>query len=622
VITQLQHLPQEKPDPKHLAFIAFSGQHDVAHGVFKRIPENIRESYGTKYVYAEVTIGGIKTLRKLLADSAQVDAHEEKEFLDDTVRLFVRHCREQNSFPRELFDTILRWADELSRLSRLEEALFWYNEALDLGAKKFPHSYSRALLGKAHTLNCIGRFDEAKDLLISLIERPYMITERNLIPELLFTLGRDSLLTGNVLRYKQLLFQGLRHFYTNMENRRALVEQLSKTYRKKFKFMLDTDIGIANRFLYILHRVYFALNDLRVLRLVGITPSLRYAILGFIYLLNYYRVGSMRERQLPTSQLKKGIGLTRTISPHTPKRDTLVTRGMGGIGDLLMMTPGLHALKERYPEKEIHLAIPKRYFSIFDHNPDVKLVDIEETSLDHFRYRKWFNFTDCPAARAEARSAPKIKKNRIEIFAKALGVGLLRRWKMDYRPRYFLSDEERKMRNDFWKKNNLDYARVIGIQLRSDEVYRDFPHMKELACALTKDYRVIVFDAEPIDGYEDSAIIKVSGVPLRAAFAIASGCDVIVAPDSSFVHFAGAMDIPCVALYGPIDGLVRTKDYPRCIPVDVRESLGCIACWRNEQIPCKLTEMRTSACMSNISIQTIQAAVRTAVERLSTYGNK
>ncbi len=622
MITQLQYVPQEKPDPEHLAFIAFSGQHDVAHGVFKRIPEDLRESYGTKYVYSEVTIGGIKTLRKLLADSAQVDAHEEKKFLDDTVRLFVQRCREENSFPRELFDTILRWGDELSRLSRLEEALYWYNEALELGAKKFPHFYSRALLGKAHTLNCIGKFDEAKDLLLSLIERPYMITERNLIPELLFTLGRDSLLTGNILSYKQLFFQGLRHFYTNMENRKALVEQLSKTYRKKFHLILDRDIGIANRLLYVLHRVYFALNNLRVLRLVGITPSLRYLILGFIYFLNYYRVGSMRERPLSTSQLKKGIGLTRTISPYNVKRDVLVTRGMGGIGDLLMMTPGLHALKEMRPEREIHLAIPKRYFSIFKHNPDVQLFDIEDTSLDHFRYRRWFNFTDCPASRAEARIAPRIRKNRIEVFAKALGVRFFHRWKMDSRPRYFISEEERQIKNEFWKKNNLDGRRVIGMQLRSDEVYRDFPHMKELACELAKEYRVIVFDAEPIEGYENPGIIKLSGVSLRVAFAIASGCDVIVAPDSSFVHFAGAMDIPCVALYGPIDGLVRTKDYPRCTPVDVRDSLGCIACWRNEQIPCKLTEMRTSACMSNIPIQKIQVAVRSAMERVSTNGNK
>lgn len=622
MITQLRYLPQETPEPEHLAFIAFSGQHDVAHGVFKRIPEDIRESYGTKYVFSEVTIGGINTLRKLLANSAQVDAHEEKQFLDDTVRSFVRYCHEQSSFPRELFDTLLRWADELNRLSRLEEALFWYNEALELGVKNFPHFYSRALLGKAHTLNCIGKFDEAKDLLLSLIERPYMITERNLIPELLFTLGRDSLLTGNVLRYKQLLFQGLRHFYTNMENRKTLVEQLGKTYRKKLQFMLDSDIGIANRFLYVLHRVYFALNDLRVLRLAGIAPSLRYTILGFIYLLNYYRVGSMRERPSPTSLLKKGIGLTRTISPYSAKRDILVTRGMGGIGDLLMMTPGLHALKEMYPEKEIHLAIPKRYFPIFKHNPDVKLVDIEETSLDHLRYRKWFNFTDCPASRVEARIAPKVKKNRIEIFAKALGVRLIHRWKMDYRPRYFISDEEREIKGDFWAKNNLDGRPVIGIQLRSEEIYRDFPHMKELARELAKEYHVIVFDTEPIEGYEDSGIIKLSGVSLRVAFSIASGCDVIVAPDSSFVHFAGAMDIPCVALYGPIDGLVRTKDYPRCTPIDVRESLGCIACWRNEQIPCKLTEMRTSACLSNIPIQKIQVAVRSAMERLSTYGNK
>ena len=108
------------------------------------------------------------------------------------------------------------------------------------------------------------------------------------------------------------------------------------------------------------------------------------------------------------------------------KKKILITRAMGGIGDLLMMTPGIHALKKKYPGRELHLAIPKRYFPLFYENEDVKLIDIESEFFKRFENSKWYNFTDCPAARGESRKAPKVKKGRIELFARALGVKGLR----------------------------------------------------------------------------------------------------------------------------------------------------------------------------------------------------
>jgi len=47
------------------------------------------------------------------------------------------------------------------------------------------------------------------------------------------------------------------------------------------------------------------------------------------------------------------------------KRNILVTRAMGGIGDLLMLTPALHLLKQKYPAEEIHLAVPRQYSRYF-----------------------------------------------------------------------------------------------------------------------------------------------------------------------------------------------------------------------------------------------------------------
>jgi ADP-heptose:LPS heptosyltransferase len=327
-------------------------------------------------------------------------------------------------------------------------------------------------------------------------------------------------------------------------------------------------------------------------------------LLGLVYSLNYgYRISIAGKY---AAEPENGIVQARSSSG---KQNMLVTRAMGGIGDLLMMTPGFHELKKKYPNDKIYLAIPKRFFPVFEGNPDVSLLDIENDHLDAAGYRRWFNFSDCPASKVESRSAPKVTKGRIEIFASSLGLDRVTVHLMEKRPRYFILTDERLFQTNFWKRHELNGKRVIGIQLRSDEVYRDYPHMSDLIARIAQDYHVLVFDAEKILGFQDKNITKVDSLPMRWAFALASACDAIIAPDSAFVHLAAAFDIPCVALYGPIDGHVRTKHYPKCKPLDARMKLGCMPCWRNEDIPCKLTNMRASVCMVDISIKEITQAL-------------
>jgi len=123
--------------------------------------------------------------------------------------------------------------------------------------------------------------------------------------------------------------------------------------------------------------------------------------------------------------------------------------------------------------------------------------------------------------------------------------------------------------------------------------------------SISKKYSVLLFDSEVINGFEYDNVIKVQGLPIRKAFALAQKCDAIVAPDSAFIHFAAAFDLPTIALFGPIDGKVRTKHYQNCTYLSAKEILGCLPCWRNEEIPCKLTGMRTSECMKKIPVNLI-----------------
>jgi ADP-heptose:LPS heptosyltransferase len=353
--------------------------------------------------------------------------------------------------------------------------------------------------------------------------------------------------------------------------------------------------------------------DLSTIKLQFINKIISKALLAFIYLFNYLQKAETSktyfrhdgENQAPLFLVKNGDYSLKKEKRIVPTKKILITRAMGGIGDLLMMTPGIHALRKKFPKSEINLAIPKRYFPVFEGNDDVKLIDIEGDFFTHLKFNKWYNFTDCPAARKESITAPRVRKSRIDIFASALNIKFLSRIKMSKRPRYFLTNEELRYSAEFWKQFDLNGRTVIGIQLHSDETYRDYPLMEKLVEMLSERYVVLLFDNEIIEGFDFENVIKVQNLSIRNAFALAHNCNAIIAPDSAFVHFAAAFNIPTVSLFGPIDGKVRTKHYPNSTYLSAKDLFGCIPCWRNESIPCKLTGMRTSECMKKIPVELI-----------------
>lgn len=596
--------------PRELEYIAFTGQYEQVHAILHRIPPGERTKYADKYVLNQAIWGGIQKLRKLLGVHAEAAAEAEKAFIDETLNLFIADCKRSGLYPRELFQSILYWSDELVKLSLADEALVYIEEARALGINKFPDLQTMLVSRMAQIFSDKGQLPRAFAVLEDLARRPFLLTDRNQIPEILFKLGQLALQNEDVQYYKRLMLWGLRHFYTDLDSRRRFVEQLGRTYRRSYRLFFDATLRLSDKILFFVHWFYYKMPDFRRLRLGFISRAMRLGILGYVYMLNYFRgseffdsgAASIKAAPRPSPNGKGTLPGTTAHSSPRQRRHLLITRAMGGIGDLLMMTPGIHALKQKYPGQEIHLALPKRYFSVFQNNPDVILVDIENGDFDFTAYRKWFNLTDCPAARVESRTAPRVKKTRIKIFARSLGVRGLRLRSMNRRPRYFLSEEDKEFREKFWQEKGLAKKTVIGVQLHADEVYRDYPHAEQLVRRLSQSYTVLVFDGKPINGCDFENVIKIDSLGIRQAFALASRCNAIVAPDSAFVHLAAAFEVPCVALFGPIDGRVRTKDYPKCTYLDARAALNCVACWRNETIPCKLTNMRASVCMGHIPV--------------------
>lgn len=283
------------------------------------------------------------------------------------------------------------------------------------------------------------------------------------------------------------------------------------------------------------------------------------------------------------------------------KKSILVTRAIGGIGDLLMMTPGLRCLYNKHSSMKIHFAIPKQYHCLFEENPYVIVKDIHDDYFDTDDYSALYNLTQCPASRVESHSLPSVKVNRIEIFAKAMGLSKKYVHDMDKKPFYKLKKEEIEWAKRFFEEHGLLGHECIAIQPFAEDSYRNYEKIEELAKKLALKKKVLVFHDKEFKGFDAPNIIKIYQFPLRKSIALLSRCDNLWSIDSSFIHIAAALDIPTTALFGPIDGELRTSDYPHChvASTHLQHNFPCAPCWRNRDIVCGRTLTSESACLKN-----------------------
>ena len=591
-----------------LEYLAFHDQFDTVYDLFRAIPSENQKEYLSKYVLRGIIQSAVKRLRKIHVRAARENFKSEEQgqikYLDEIINLFISQY-EIGSHPKELFDSILLLSTELVKINYIEDALEYYRKATELKITRFSELFSQLLLEQGRIFNATGQLNEADKILSSLMEKSFLLSNYKLKAEIIWELSKVKLLNGDIRCYKQLIWQGLSSFYTDIKIRMLFTDQVITMYRYPHKLILSSEVSIERKLLFLPHCLYFKTYKRRIFKLLRIENLFRFILLGYVYFNKYRKVSESVSTRITTNfkeTVKNKIGVSRSLK----NGNILITRAMGGVGDLLMMTPGFHALKQKYPDNEIHLAVPRGFFSLFDGNDDVILKDITSVNLDTDSYYQWFNLTDCPAARIESRTMPDVKKSRIDIFASALGLSKWQLHKMNRKIRYFVSKEEQEFQKQFWHDNGLEGKTVIGIHLYSVDTYKNYPYMEQLVQELLKkEVKILLFHSETINGYELENVIKVDSYPLRQAFALARGCNAFVAPDSVFVHFTGACEIPCIALYGPTDGKLFTKYYKSCRLLDVRDITQCVPCWRNEYIPCKLTGTRTSACMKNIKVSRI-----------------
>jgi ADP-heptose:LPS heptosyltransferase len=295
----------------------------------------------------------------------------------------------------------------------------------------------------------------------------------------------------------------------------------------------------------------------------------------------------------------------------------MIRRSTDGMGDLLMTTPTIEAIAKKYPNMDIEVACQRKLWPVLENNPYVsKLVDISE----NFNPRRYFLIADIstPCARYESTrvlAGKPVQKSRVEIYAEACGV---RDSITSLKPRYYVRENESQWADAFIKQVIPNKTKpLVAVGFRSAEQYRDWPeeNFQELFTLLKDHADILLLDHSREHMYTD--VIDACGFSLRNAIALLSKCDYLLTVDTSLLHFAAALNIPTIALFGPIDYKSRCKGYDNITVI--KSDMTCIPCWRNSRIPCAATGLVRgySKCMSAIKPKHVAA---NTIDRLAIRG--
>ena len=303
----------------------------------------------------------------------------------------------------------------------------------------------------------------------------------------------------------------------------------------------------------------------------------------------------------------------------------------GGFGDLLFLTPLLRYLDEIYKHTGLAVACGRRYHNVLLRNRNVRRIFTYPVKLKDFvsyDYQLFYEGT------LETSTDPSL--HAVDLMARHAGVADVGDRRLTYDVEPGLARKAKNILRHELKVTPADTT--VGLHLRASSPIRTYPLESSLAvAAMLGDAGARVFllgakgDWDKTVGRRPPPSVKLENVDdlcgrfrtIDHTAAFLSRLNLLIGPDSSLVHFAGVLEVPTVALYGPFPGAVRTKYYPRCTTLEGRYATSpgaeeCAPCFRHGVNPCPRAEADgVSPCLRNLDPETVVGA---AMEVLAKKG--
>ena len=238
----------------------------------------------------------------------------------------------------------------------------------------------------------------------------------------------------------------------------------------------------------------------------------------------------------------------------------------GAIGDLLLLSPAIAALRDKYPARAIFLCCRKELREIMNAIPTIEYpLSVEDA----------FTFPTIITLEEVMELQPDV--HATDAFAERLSVTVT-----DYKPLYFVTDQEKEIAKTRFKSDRPK----VAVQPISSSKNRNYPIMKwaEIILKLQADgWEVAILGGKnQVPKFQDTIHqefiqnFSITGLTFRQSAAVLSVCDAFVGVDSAFVHLCHALDIPAVGLYGPFKWQSRTAKAPKTFALSGEgECKGC-----------------------------------------------
>jgi len=292
-------------------------------------------------------------------------------------------------------------------------------------------------------------------------------------------------------------------------------------------------------------------------------------------------------------------------APHRPR---VVVQRRYARGDVLLATPIVRALRDKFPDHT--LVVSTDIDEIFAGNPH---VDLLMATSSGFRPR-----ADDLVVNLDESYERQPKQHILSAYAEAAGVALpnpaleLHLDCRDYRTVGSLLEQA----GEVWQT----VTRLVAVHMGATPD-RSWPaaHWQALIAALHADPRMgIVAVGAGADFHPPAAprvLDLVGRLDLRETAAAVAIADVLIGPDSALLHFAAAVGTPAVGLYGMADPNLRVPFGAE--QTAIRSPVNCVGCLHDLPAPntnprCKFGK---SFCMEAIAPAPVIAAVLQQLER-------
>jgi len=360
------------------------------------------------------------------------------------------------------------------------------------------------------------------------------------------------------------------------------------------------------------------------------------------------------------------IACRQTLRARQQEPERILVVKTHAIGDLLMVTPSITALRQLFPRAHLAVLTGRWSAEVLNGNPNIdETIEFPDDLIFGHRFgglmrlarqlrMKKFDLAAIfqPSAPVQAIVALAGVPNRLGFDLNGSGFSLTTRlpWSPnserfigdnymdlprqlgfdDPAPRSVLnlSDVERQATFEKFLAEYLDPGeRLIAVCPGGGKNPRDKVNAKrwpadrfaEAALALAQETgsRVLVLGAQGDETVLSAVIdripfkgIRPMGTTLRELACLLSFCSLVITNDSAPVHIAAALEVPCVTIYGPTNPLAVG---PRVATHHVvKSSAECSPCYSNERFP----GCDDPFCMKDITVEAVLEAAREALAEM------